>query len=94
MEIDRASRQDVFKASRMPTAEDLLRENRLRWFGHLTREDDNEPANQMFWREKEHNSKWFQLLSSDLTSKENFIRKGSIFGVKQINLEKIKFSDV
>ena len=54
MEIDRASRQDVFKASRMPTVEELLREKRLRWFDHLMREDDNEPSTQIFWREKEH----------------------------------------
>ena len=38
MEIDRASREDVFKASRMPIGEELLREKRLRWFGHLMRE--------------------------------------------------------
>ena len=69
MEIDRASREDVFN-SRMPTVEELRREKRLRWFGHLMRGDDDEPAKQIFWREKEHNSKWFQLLSSDLTSRK------------------------
>jgi hypothetical protein len=69
MEIDRASKEDVFKASRMPTVEELLREKRLRWFGHLMREDDDEPAKQIFWREREHNSKWFRLLAADLTSR-------------------------
>ena len=29
-----------------------------------------------------------------LDLKETFIRKGSIFGVKEINLEKVEFSDV
>ena len=48
MEIDGASREDLFKASRMPTVEELLREKRLRWFRHLMREDDNEPAKQIF----------------------------------------------
>ena len=70
MVIDRASRDDVFTASRTPSVEELLAEKRLRWFGHLMREDDDEPAKQLFWRESEHNSKWFQLLSSDLTSRK------------------------
>ena len=68
MEIDRASKKDVFGASGMPTIEELLREKRLRWLGHLMREDDDEPAKQILWRERENNSKWFQLLASDLAS--------------------------
>ena len=69
MVIDKASREDVFEASRMPTVEELLREKRLRWFGHLMSEDDDEPAKQILLRETEHNSKWFQLLTSDLASR-------------------------
>ena len=46
MKIDKASKKDVFGASRMPTIEELLREKRLRWLGHLMREDDDEPAKQ------------------------------------------------
>ena len=85
MEIDRASREDVFKASRMPIVEELLREKRLRWFGHLMREDDNEPAKRIFWREKQHNSKWFQLLSSDLTSRRvSFEKAQSLASNKSI----------
>ena len=85
MEIDRASREDVFKASRLPIVEELLREKRLRWFGHLMREDDNEPAKQIFWREKQHNSKWFQLLSSDLTSRRvSFEKAQSLASNKSI----------
>ena len=53
MEIDKASKEDVFGASRMPSIEELLREKRLRWLGHLMREDDDEPAKQTLWREKE-----------------------------------------
>ena len=60
MEIDRASSDDVFGASRMPSIEEMLSEKRLRSFGHLMREDDGEPTKQIFWRESEHNSKWFQ----------------------------------
>ena len=48
MEIDRASRDGVFGASRMPFVEELLREKRLRWFGYLMREDDNEPTKKIF----------------------------------------------
>ena len=44
-------RRDVFKASRMPIVEELLREKRLRWFGHLMREDEDEPAKQILQRE-------------------------------------------
>ena len=50
MEVDRASREDVFEASRMPTIEELLREKRLRWFGHLIREDDRLSK---YYREKQ-----------------------------------------
>ena len=93
MEVERASRDDVFEASRMPTIEKLLREKRLRWFRHLMREDDDEPAKQMLSRETEHNSKWFQLLTSDLPQ-ERYSKKGSIFGVRQINLENVEFCEV
>ena len=56
VEIDRASRDDVFGASRMHSVEELFREKRLRWFGHFMREDDDEPAKQILLRETEHNS--------------------------------------
>ena len=68
MEIDRASKKDVFGASIMPTIEELLREKSLRWLGHLIREDDDEPAKQILWRERENNSKWFQLFASKKVS--------------------------
>ena len=70
MEIDKASKQDVFRASRMPSIEELLREKRLRWLGHLMRENDNEPAKQALWRESKNQSKWFQLVTSDLASRK------------------------
>ena len=69
MDIDKASREDVFRASKMATMEELLREKRLRWFGHLIREQDDDPAKQTLLREKELNSKWFQLLTADLLSR-------------------------
>ena len=69
MEIDKASKKDVFGASRMPSIEELLREKRLRWLGHLMREDDDEPAKQTLWREKENKSEWFRLVAADLASR-------------------------
>ena len=39
------------------------------------REDDDEPPKQILLREREHNSKWFQLLSSDLTSRKVLFEK-------------------
>ena len=83
---DRQSiKENVFKASRMPIVEELLREKRLRWFGHLMREDDDEPAKQILWREKKHNSKWFQLLASDLTARKvSFEKAQSLASNKSI----------
>ena len=68
MELDKAAKEDVFGASRMPTVEELLREKRLRWLGHLMREDADEPAKQTLWRERENKSKW--LVTSDLASRK------------------------
>ena len=55
--------------------EELLREKRLRWFGHLIREQDDDPAKQTLLREKELNSKWFQLLTADLLSRRTTFDK-------------------
>ena len=57
------------------------------------REDDNEPAKQIFWREKEHSSKWFQLLSSDLTSRKVSVEKDQSFALNK-SIWKFEFSDV
>ena len=88
MEVDRASREDVFEASRMPTIEELLREKRLRWFGHLMREDDDEPK-QMLSIEIEHNSKWFQLLTADLASRNVTLKKAQSLAL-DTNLENVE----
>ena len=69
MEIDKASKKDVFGASRKPIIEELLREKRLRGLGHHMREDD-EPAKQTLWRERKNKSKWFRLVTSDLASRK------------------------
>jgi hypothetical protein len=44
----------------MATMKELLREKRPRWFGHLIREQGDDPAKRILLREKELNSKWFQ----------------------------------
>ena len=67
--IDKATRKSVFEAAKMPKIEDMLREKRLRWFGHLTREKKGDPAKECLMREMEIDSKWFKLLKKDLLSK-------------------------
>ena len=85
MEIDRASKKDVFGVSRMPAIEELLREKRLRWLAHLTRGDDEEPAQQILWRERENNSKWFQLVAADLASRKlSFEKAQSLAAFKSL----------
>lgn len=86
MDIDRASKEDVFKASQVPTMEELLREKRMRWFGHLIRENDDNLAKQVLMREKQLNSKWFQLLKSDLAS-----RRISVHDAELLALDKLKW---
>ena len=54
----------------MPSIEEMLREKRLRWLGHLMREDDDEPAKQTLWRQRKNKSEWFQLVASDLASRK------------------------
>ena len=65
MDIDKATKEEVFKTARTPTIEELLREKQLRWFGHFMREKENDPAQKTLMREKARNSKWYQQLTHD-----------------------------
>ena len=64
MDIDKTTKEEVFKTAKTPTIEELLREKRLRWFGHLMREKENNPARETLMREKARNSKWYQQLTN------------------------------
>ena len=66
LEIDRATKEEVFKAANLPIIEDMLREKRLRWFGHLVREKDGDPAKETLKQEATNQSKWFKMLKHDL----------------------------
>jgi hypothetical protein len=92
MDIDKASREDVFKASKMATMEELLREKRLRWFGHLIREQDDDPAKQTLLREKELNSKWFQLLTADLLSRKTTFDKAVPLAKNKLIWRRVSFA--
>jgi hypothetical protein len=63
--IDRATKKEVFKTAKLPGIEEMLREKRLRWFGHLTREKDGDPAKETLKQEQTNNSKWFKVLQQD-----------------------------
>lgn len=80
--IDRASHEEVFGVSRMPKIEDMLREKRLRWFGHLTREQKDDPAKETLWREMDSGgkSKWWAQVENDLKIK---------LKVKKVSIEKV-----
>ena len=47
----------MFKTAKTPTIEELLREKRQRWFGHLMREKENDPTRETLMREKARNFK-------------------------------------
>ena len=70
MDIDKAAKEEVFKTAKTPTIEELLREKRLRWFGHHMQEEENDPARETLMREKARNSKWYQQLTNDFTTRK------------------------
>jgi hypothetical protein len=78
LEVDRASKIEVFKIAKLPTIEAMLREKRLRWFGHLTREKDDDPAKRTMQKEKENRSKWFRSLEQDLKIKGMSVQAAEI----------------
>ena len=78
MEIDRASKKDVFDAAKVPIIEEMIREKRLRWFGHLIREKADDPAKKILAREKEIDSKWFQQITMDLRTRKLTVSKAEI----------------
>ena len=63
MDIDKASK-DVFNAAKVPGIDELLREKRLRWFGHRIREKEGDPAKETMREEKRRDSKWYQQLKA------------------------------
>jgi hypothetical protein len=68
LEIDRASKHKVFKITKVPTIKEMLTEKRLRWFGHLMREDEGDPAKETLRKEIEKGSRWFQTLKNTDTT--------------------------
>ena len=75
MDIDKASKKDVFNAATVPCIDELLREKRLRWFGHLIREKDGDPAKEKMREEKRRNSKWYQQLKADMATRKLSVEK-------------------
>ena len=69
--VDKAS-HEVYRISKVPWIAEMLREKRLRWFGHLAREKEGEPARDMLWAEKEaaRPSVWWAQLKEDIAAKK------------------------
>lgn len=68
---DRASKKAVFAEAKMPEVLELIREKRLRWFGHLVRAagEGGDPAVETLRREMEHSSGWWRQLLEDFKAK-------------------------
>ena len=81
MQVDRASRKEVLAASKVPIIEELIREKRLRWFGHLIREKEGEEALKI---EKQNHSKWYQQLINDLTTRKLSVAKAEVLALEKI----------
>ena len=77
-EVDHASKHEVFKITKMTTIEAMLTEKRLRWFGHLIRESDGDPAKETLQTERRNGSKWFRLLKKDFEFKGISVEKAEV----------------
>jgi hypothetical protein len=73
--IDKATKEEVFKTAKIPGIAEMLREKRLRWFGHLSRVEDGDPAKETLKQEKRNNSNWFKMLQRDFDIKGISIQK-------------------
>ena len=74
-EVDRASDEKVFKVSKVPKIRNLLSEKRLRWFGHLVRKEEGDPARETMYQEWKSNSRWWQQVDKDLREKKVAVEK-------------------
>ena len=63
---DHATHEEVFRAAEIPRIADMLREKRLRWVGHLAREDEDDPARKILLKEMEGKSQWWTQVENDL----------------------------
>jgi hypothetical protein len=69
-DVDKASRADVFKASGLISIEDMLRQKRLRWFGHLIRSKDGDPAKDTLMQQIKEVTQWGKQLLQDFGKKK------------------------
>ena len=92
MDIDKASRKEVFNTAEIPTIEELLREKRLRWFGHLMRENENDPARKTLMREKATNSKWYQQLTNDFKTRKLNVKEAEAKALDKVVWRRISYA--
>jgi hypothetical protein len=64
--VDKANKIDVYRVANVSTVEALLRERRLRWFGHLVRSDAQDTARKCLMKEVDSGSAWWKLICGDL----------------------------
>ena len=89
MDIDKATKEEVFKTAKPPTIEELLREKQPRWFGHLMREKENDPARETLMREKARNSKWYQQLTNDFKTRKINVKQAEAKALNKIEWRRI-----
>ena len=70
--MDKVSREEVFNLTNLPNIEQMLREKRLRWFGHLMRHEGEleSPARKTMLRYLTDESKWGKQLLNDFKIKK------------------------
>ena len=78
MDIDKPSKKDVFNAAKVPGIGELLREKRLRWFRHLIREKERDPAKEKMREENRRDSKWYQQLKADMATRKLSVKEAEI----------------
>ena len=92
MDIDKATKEEMFKTAKILTIEELLREKRLRWFGHVMREKENDPSRETLMREKARNSKWYQQLTNDFKTRKINVKQAEAKALNKIEWRRISSS--
>ena len=63
--LDSNNKVEIFGITQVPSIEEMLREKRMRWFGHLVREKTGDPAKATLYHEMDQKSKWWRQLLKD-----------------------------
>ena len=64
-DVDKVSKAKVFKLLKLSSAEEMIREKRLKWFGHLVRQEDDDLARETLMKLIKKITKWRDQLVED-----------------------------